>query len=80
MFVEVKLTYESCSMLLTIYDGRLQEGTGHWISLDAEQIMEEGVVVGTRNPTGDFLLLDCRFEMPYGMLLQSEPIFRFMSI
>ena len=42
------------------------------MSLDAEQIMEEGVVVGTRNPTGDFLLLDCRFEMPYGMLLQPQ--------
>lgn len=28
--------------------------------------MENGVVVGTRNPTGDYLLLDCRFELPYG--------------
>lgn len=37
--------------------------------LDAEQIMQNGVVVGTRNPTGDYLLLDCRFELPYGNLL-----------
>lgn len=36
------------------------------MSLDAEQIMEQGVVVGTRNPTGDHILLDCRFELPYG--------------
>ena len=36
------------------------------MSLDAEQIMENGVVVGTRNPTGDYLLIDCRFELPYG--------------
>ena len=38
------------------------------MSLDAEQIMENGVVVGTRNPTGDYLLIDCRFEMPYGTI------------
>jgi hypothetical protein len=38
------------------------------MSLDAEQIMQNGVVVGTRNPTGDYLLLDCRFELPYGNL------------
>ena len=50
------------------------------MSLDAEQIMEEGVVVGTRNPTGDFLLLDCRFEMPYGMLSQPHFTFDLMSI
>lgn len=43
-----------------------QEGIGQWMSLDAEQIMENGVVVGTRNPTGDYLLIDCRFELPYG--------------
>ncbi|XP_045034176.1 protein unc-13 homolog B isoform X3 [Daphnia magna] len=42
-----------------------QEGIGQWMSLDAEQIMENGVVVGTRNPTGDYLLIDCRFELPY---------------
>ena len=43
-----------------------QEGTGVWLSLDAEQVMENGLVVGTRNPTGDHILLDYRFEMPYG--------------
>ena len=37
-----------------------------WLSLDAEQVMENGLVVGTRNPTGDHILLDYRFEMPYG--------------
>jgi hypothetical protein len=49
-----------------LYTGSKQEGTGQWMSLDAEQIMENGVVVGTRNPTGDYLLIDCRFELPYG--------------
>ena len=39
---------------------------GEWMSLDAEQIVQNGIVVGTRNPTGDYLLIDCRFELPYG--------------
>lgn len=43
-----------------------QEGAGEWVSLDAELIVENGTVVGTRNPTGDYILLDCRFELPYG--------------
>lgn len=28
--------------------------------------MENGEVKGTANPTGDSLLLDCRFELPWG--------------
>ena len=52
-----------------------QEGSGQWIPLDAEQVMENGVVVGTRNPTGDYLLLDCRFELPYGEFICSLGFF-----
>lgn len=52
-----------------------QEGGGQWMSLDAEQIMENGVVVGTRNPTGDYLLIDCRFELPYGTFPNGSPFF-----
>ncbi|KAI9552024.1 hypothetical protein GHT06_022361 [Daphnia sinensis] len=49
-----------------------EEGVGQWMSLDAEQIMENGVVVGTRNPTGDYLLIDCRFELPYAGLSEDS--------
>ncbi|EEB16051.1 unc-13, putative, partial [Pediculus humanus corporis] len=43
-----------------------EEGTGQWISLNAELVMRDGEVVGTKTPTGDSLLLDCRFELPFG--------------
>lgn len=29
--------------------------------------MRDGEVVGTKNPTGHSLLVDCRFELPFGM-------------
>jgi hypothetical protein len=28
--------------------------------------MRDGEVVGTKNPTGHSLLVDCRFELPFG--------------
>ncbi|XP_054287555.1 phorbol ester/diacylglycerol-binding protein unc-13-like [Macrosteles quadrilineatus] len=43
-----------------------EEGPGEWVSLDAELVMMEGEVVGTKNPTGHSLLVDCRFELPFG--------------
>jgi hypothetical protein len=43
-----------------------QEGTGQWLSLEAELVMRDGEVVGTKNPTGHSLLVDCRFELPFG--------------
>lgn len=36
------------------------------MSLDAELVMMGGEVVGTKNPTGHSLLVDCRFELPFG--------------
>ncbi|KAJ9574567.1 hypothetical protein L9F63_008263, partial [Diploptera punctata] len=42
------------------------EGTGQWLSLEAELVMRDGEVVGTKNPTGHSLLVDCRFELPFG--------------
>lgn len=39
---------------------------GQWVSLEAELVMRDGEVVGTKNPTGDSLLVDCRFELPFG--------------
>jgi len=29
-------------------------------------VMRDGEVVGTKNPTGHSLLVDCRFELPFG--------------
>ncbi|CAB0010374.1 unnamed protein product, partial [Nesidiocoris tenuis] len=43
----------------------LQEGPGEWVSLDAELVMMDGEVVGTKEPTGHSLLVDCRFELPF---------------
>lgn len=42
-------------------------GTGKWLALDADLVMRDGQVVGTKNPTGHELLIDARFELPYGM-------------
>ncbi|XP_076049378.1 uncharacterized protein LOC143030059 [Oratosquilla oratoria] len=43
-----------------------EEGEGRWYNLDAELLTENGEVLGTRDPTGDSVLLDCRFELPWG--------------
>lgn len=37
-----------------------------WYQLDMEVILMNGEVAGTRNPTGHMILLDCRFELPFG--------------
>ncbi|CAH1101836.1 unnamed protein product, partial [Psylliodes chrysocephalus] len=42
-----------------------EEGNGQWCSLEAELVMREGEVIGTKMPTGHSLLLDCRFELPF---------------
>ncbi|KAK9747205.1 C2 domain [Popillia japonica] len=42
-----------------------EEGSGQWLSLEAELVMRDGEVVGTKNPTGHSLLVDCRFELPF---------------
>lgn len=49
-----------------------QEGEGRWYNLDADRVVENGEVKGTANPTGDSLLLDCRFELPWGMYLNTS--------
>lgn len=43
-----------------------QEGDGKWLSLDSELIMRNGEVIGTQTPTGHSVLVDARFELPYG--------------
>ncbi|CAH1990570.1 unnamed protein product [Acanthoscelides obtectus] len=42
-----------------------EEGCGQWRSLEAELVMRDGEVVGTKTPTGHSLLVDCRFELPF---------------
>ena len=48
----------------------LQEGPGKWYNLDGELVIEDGEVKGTTKRTGDSLLLDCRFELPWGKKLK----------
>uniref|UniRef100_A0A8C4RDC3 Unc-13 homolog B n=2 Tax=Eptatretus burgeri TaxID=7764 RepID=A0A8C4RDC3_EPTBU len=42
-----------------------EEGPGEWITLDAEVLMQEDEVCGTRTPTLHQILLDTRFELPF---------------
>lgn len=46
-----------------------QEGSGDWIFLDAEVLMKADEIYGTKNPTPHRLLLDTRFELPFGATL-----------
>uniref|UniRef100_A0A8C7JM86 Unc-13 homolog Ba (C. elegans) n=1 Tax=Oncorhynchus kisutch TaxID=8019 RepID=A0A8C7JM86_ONCKI len=43
-----------------------EEGPGEWISLDAEILMKEEEIYGTMNPTPHQVLLDTRYELPFG--------------
>lgn len=43
-----------------------QEGSGDWIFLDAEVLMKADEIYGTKNPTPHRVLLDTRFELPFG--------------
>ena len=42
------------------------EGSGKWLQIDQELETRNGEVVGTRGPTGHSILVDVRFELPYG--------------
>jgi hypothetical protein len=41
-------------------------GYEQWFNIDAEQIMVNGEIGGTRDSTGHMLLLDLHFELPFG--------------
>uniref|UniRef100_A0A8C2J817 Unc-13 homolog Ba (C. elegans) n=1 Tax=Cyprinus carpio TaxID=7962 RepID=A0A8C2J817_CYPCA len=45
-----------------------EEGPGEWTSLDSEVLMKEDEIYGTKNPTPHQVLLDTRFELPFGIL------------
>uniref|UniRef100_A0A8D8Q628 Phorbol ester/diacylglycerol-binding protein unc-13 n=1 Tax=Cacopsylla melanoneura TaxID=428564 RepID=A0A8D8Q628_9HEMI len=49
-----------------------EDGPGQWLSLDGELVMMDGEVVGTKIPTGHSILMDCRFELPFGSLGSGE--------
>ena len=41
-----------------------------WYSIDTEQVMMNGEVNGTRDPTGHMLLLNLHFELPFGEFIK----------
>ncbi|KJH49578.1 hypothetical protein DICVIV_04310 [Dictyocaulus viviparus] len=43
-------------------------GNGKWLQIDQELETRNGQTVGTSKPTGHNVLVDVRFELPYGML------------
>uniref|UniRef100_A0A2K6PHT5 Unc-13 homolog B n=1 Tax=Rhinopithecus roxellana TaxID=61622 RepID=A0A2K6PHT5_RHIRO len=42
-----------------------EEGPGEWSTLEAEALMKDDEICGTRNPTPHKILLDTRFELPF---------------
>ncbi|CAI9579422.1 unnamed protein product, partial [Staurois parvus] len=42
-----------------------EEGPGEWSALEAEVLMKDDEICGTRNPTLHMILLDTRFELPF---------------
>lgn len=49
---------------------KLQEGSGEWIFMDAEVLMKADEIYGTKNPTPHRVLLDTRFELPFGEIIR----------
>uniref|UniRef100_A0A3Q3L1A6 Unc-13 homolog B n=1 Tax=Mastacembelus armatus TaxID=205130 RepID=A0A3Q3L1A6_9TELE len=52
-----------------------EEGSGEWIFLDAEVLMKEDEIYGTKNPTPHRVLLDSRFELPFGEISEVPVLF-----
>lgn len=42
-----------------------EEGPGEWSTLEAETLMKDDEICGTKNPTPHKILLDARFELPF---------------
>ncbi|XP_045418845.1 protein unc-13 homolog B isoform X3 [Lemur catta] len=42
-----------------------EEGPGEWSTLEAEMLMKDDEICGTKNPTPHKILLDARFELPF---------------
>lgn len=52
---------------------------GQWYPIDMDLILMDGEVSGTKNPTGHMILLDCRFELPFGMDFNNS-LYLYMSM
>ncbi|VDN84983.1 unnamed protein product, partial [Brugia pahangi] len=46
-----------------------EAGPGKWLQIDQELETRNGQTVGTSRPTGHSILVDVRFELPYGLFL-----------
>ncbi|VDM92931.1 unnamed protein product [Litomosoides sigmodontis] len=44
-----------------------EAGPGKWLQIDQELEIRNGQTVGTCRPTGHSILVDVRFELPYGV-------------
>uniref|UniRef100_A0A669CIH7 Unc-13 homolog Ba (C. elegans) n=1 Tax=Oreochromis niloticus TaxID=8128 RepID=A0A669CIH7_ORENI len=49
-----------------------EEGPGEWTSLDSEVLMREDEICGTTNPTPHQVLMDTRFELPFGLYIYAN--------
>ncbi|GBP55126.1 hypothetical protein EVAR_38006_1 [Eumeta japonica] len=58
---------------------RAAEISSRWVELEAQLMMRGGAVVGTSGPTGHALLLDCRFEPPFGKIRYGVRDLRLLS-
>lgn len=65
------LGYQLIALDTIPYSG--DDSPGLWYELDTELVVMNGEVAGTRTPTGHMLLLDCRFEMPFGRYINIKP-------
>lgn len=63
-FCVLSYVIQSCPSLGCV--SLFQEGPGQWASLDSEVLMREDEICGTTNPTPHQVLLDTRFELPFG--------------
>ncbi|VDM94789.1 unnamed protein product [Thelazia callipaeda] len=43
-----------------------EAGPGKWLQIDQELQTRNGQTIGTSGPTGHSILVDVRFELPYG--------------
>lgn len=54
-------------MTLTSVQYSNEAGPGKWLQIDQELETRNGQTVGTSRPTGHSILVDVRFELPYGL-------------
>uniref|UniRef100_A0A1I7VAJ2 Transthyretin-like family protein n=1 Tax=Loa loa TaxID=7209 RepID=A0A1I7VAJ2_LOALO len=54
-------------LTLTSVQYRNEAGPGKWLQIDQELETRNGQTVGTSRPTGHSVLVDVRFELPYGL-------------